>query len=279
LIERITQKTKCLRAQIEGVSDSSATYHPLELSAESSEDNTVPPFGTATLPLHTVLTAYLDKDRPLSEPRWVKTGDVQDWLKSMFGRMFWVAGEAADGWEKKIEVVDADPVSISNSPFSNSIFNWFWCVFTSVASYHLDRTGSMGRQLERRHLNRASTLPPHAHDGNRQHPRGPPAPRPRRTRLVLAINPGHIHAQRLWPSPLRALPRLRARRPADARLARRAGHLPARGRVRTEGGRQGREERGRGAGGRDHPLLAVASDIQESGWHLQGVEAREKGRW
>jgi hypothetical protein len=34
-------------------------------------------------------------------------------MKSMFGRMFWVAGDAADGWEKKIEVVDPDPVSIS----------------------------------------------------------------------------------------------------------------------------------------------------------------------
>lgn len=29
----------------------------------------------------------------------------------MFGRMFWVTGDAADGWEKKIEVVDPDPVS------------------------------------------------------------------------------------------------------------------------------------------------------------------------
>ena len=61
-----------------------------------------------------MLTAYLDKEKPLSEPRWVKTGDVHDWLKSMFGRMFWVSGDAAaDGWEKKIEVMDADPVSLS----------------------------------------------------------------------------------------------------------------------------------------------------------------------
>lgn len=96
-------------AQIEGVTDSSSTYYPLEL-ATSSGDKTVPPFTMATLPMHTVLTAYLDKERPLSEPRWVKTGDVQDWLKSMFGRMFWVAGDAADGWEKKIEVADPDPV-------------------------------------------------------------------------------------------------------------------------------------------------------------------------
>ncbi|KAG5719684.1 hypothetical protein E4T56_gene14592, partial [Termitomyces sp. T112] len=32
-----------------------------------------------------------------------------EWLKSMFGRMFWVAGDAAEGWEKKIQVVDPDP--------------------------------------------------------------------------------------------------------------------------------------------------------------------------
>ena len=71
----------------------------------------MPPLTKTTLPTQTVLTAYLDKDRPLSEPRWVKTGDVQDWLKSMFGRMFWAAGDAAEaGWEKKIEVVDPDPV-------------------------------------------------------------------------------------------------------------------------------------------------------------------------
>ena len=28
--------------------------------------------------------------RPLSERKWVKSGGVQEWLKSMFGRMFWV---------------------------------------------------------------------------------------------------------------------------------------------------------------------------------------------
>lgn len=59
------------------------------------------------------LIVYLDTIRPLSEPKWAKTGDVQDWLKSMFGRMFWVAGEAADGWEKKIQMVDPDPVCTS----------------------------------------------------------------------------------------------------------------------------------------------------------------------
>ena len=43
----------------------------------------------------------------------MKTGDTQEWLRSMFGRMFWAAGDAADGWEKKINIVDPDPVCIA----------------------------------------------------------------------------------------------------------------------------------------------------------------------
>ncbi len=129
--------------QIEGAADSSSAYHPLEPPADG--DETVPPFSTANLPLSTVLTAYLDKARPLSEPRWVKTGDVQDWLKSMFGRMFWAAGDAADGWEKKIEVVDADPVGLRprTLPLSCS-------VYILLAAYYMDCIGGVGRQFKRR---------------------------------------------------------------------------------------------------------------------------------
>jgi 20S proteasome subunit alpha 6 len=74
-------------------------------------DPTVPPFSRANIPSAVTLLVYLDTERPLSEPKWVKSGDVQEWLKSMFGRMFWLSGDAADGWEKKIDVVDPDPVS------------------------------------------------------------------------------------------------------------------------------------------------------------------------
>ena len=77
----------------------------MDLIHATPEDDTVPPFNQAQTPCKSVLIAHLDRDKPLSEPRWVRTGDVQDWLKSMFGRMFWVAGDAAGGWEKKIEVV------------------------------------------------------------------------------------------------------------------------------------------------------------------------------
>ncbi len=64
------------------------------------------------MPSTVTLLLYLDTERPLSEPKWARTGDVQEWLRSMFGRMFWVAGDAAEGWEKKIHVVDPDPVSV-----------------------------------------------------------------------------------------------------------------------------------------------------------------------
>ncbi|KAH9843681.1 uncharacterized protein C8Q71DRAFT_864563 [Rhodofomes roseus] len=94
---------------MEAYSEAAASYLPLEMSEAMEADPTVPPFSKATLPTKMTLIAQLDRQRPLSEPRWVKTGDVHEWLKSMFGRMFWVAGDAAEGWEKKIQVVDPDP--------------------------------------------------------------------------------------------------------------------------------------------------------------------------
>lgn len=97
--------------QVEAFSEGSSSYTPLDISSPNLNDATVPPFITSALPMKTTLVGYLDKDRPLSEPKWVRTGDVQEWLRSMFGGRFWAAGDAAsDGWEKKIEVVDPDPV-------------------------------------------------------------------------------------------------------------------------------------------------------------------------
>ncbi|KAK0231108.1 hypothetical protein IW262DRAFT_1342250 [Armillaria fumosa] len=95
---------------LEGLSDTTHSYVPLLFSVEAVEsDSTLPPFTKSELPTSVTLIAYLDTTRPLSEPKWVKTGDIQDWLRSMFGRMFWVAGDAAEGWEKKIAIVDPDP--------------------------------------------------------------------------------------------------------------------------------------------------------------------------
>lgn len=94
---------------IEQLSDKS--YIPVEiLSSEDESDTTLPAFSKLSLPTELTLIVHLDTAKPLSEPKWVKSGDVQDWLKTMFGRMFWVAGDAAEsGWEKRIQVMDPDP--------------------------------------------------------------------------------------------------------------------------------------------------------------------------
>lgn len=95
---------------IEGLSEAAKSYSPFPMVSDASmTDETIPPFWNNPLPSKATLIVYLDTDRPLSEPKWVKSGDVQEWLKSIFGRMFWVTGDAADGWEKKIEVTDPDP--------------------------------------------------------------------------------------------------------------------------------------------------------------------------
>ncbi|KIK65581.1 hypothetical protein GYMLUDRAFT_70680 [Collybiopsis luxurians FD-317 M1] len=97
---------------VEGRSDVNKGYAPLSLQGKDESewsDSTIPPFVDDTASKTVTLIAYLDTKRPLSEPRWLRTGDIQDWLKSIFGRMFWVAGDAAEGWEKKITVVDPDP--------------------------------------------------------------------------------------------------------------------------------------------------------------------------
>ncbi|KAF4602354.1 hypothetical protein EYR40_005559 [Pleurotus pulmonarius] len=92
---------------VEGLSEKSS-YTPLP-TLDDAPDVTVPPFNKAQIPSKITLMVHLDTSRPLSEPKWARSGDIQEWLKSMFGRMFWVAGDAAEGWEKKIIVVDPDP--------------------------------------------------------------------------------------------------------------------------------------------------------------------------
>ncbi|KAG5651708.1 hypothetical protein H0H81_007713 [Sphagnurus paluster] len=95
---------------VEGLSDLTKSYLPLQtIRDESESDVTLPPFSKLQIPSTLTLLVYLETARPLSEPKWAKSGDIQEWLKSMFGRMFWVAGDAAEGWEKKIQVVDPDP--------------------------------------------------------------------------------------------------------------------------------------------------------------------------
>lgn len=57
--------------------------------------------------------------------------------------MFWVAGDAAEGWEKKIQVVDPDPVSIFEAYLASTNAK----SYLFAASYDLDSVGWLGRQF------------------------------------------------------------------------------------------------------------------------------------
>ena len=109
------------------------------------------------MPLTITLHVYLDTARPLSEPKWAKSGDVQEWLKSMFGRMFWVAGDAAEGWEKKIQVVDPDPVRYM------LFFPSSRADALPIATNDLDSPRRLGSQLARRRAQRTTAILENAH--------------------------------------------------------------------------------------------------------------------
>ncbi|KIJ56589.1 hypothetical protein M422DRAFT_22743 [Sphaerobolus stellatus SS14] len=88
---------------VEAYSQEKQTYEPLSFQ---SEDGLLPSWSNIITPSKILMTIYLDKEKPMTEPRWVKTGDLMEWLRNTFG-IFWPSGE--DGWEKRIEVVDPDP--------------------------------------------------------------------------------------------------------------------------------------------------------------------------
>jgi 20S proteasome subunit alpha 6 len=98
-------------SQVEAMS-SPKTYVPLQLSSDvSNSDSLVPPFTEASSSSKLVLLVHLDPDNPIPEEKWVKSGDLQEWLRTMFGPLFWTTSDS-DGWGKKIEVIDPEPVRI-----------------------------------------------------------------------------------------------------------------------------------------------------------------------
>lgn len=95
--------------QVEILSDATKKYTPLQLTSEAYEsDPMFPPLLAAKLPSKFSLVIHLDTEKPIPEAKWVKTGDVHEWVRSTFGRIF---SDASEGWEKKIAIQDPDPVS------------------------------------------------------------------------------------------------------------------------------------------------------------------------
>jgi hypothetical protein len=83
-------------------------------AAVSGEEAPFPPLDmltTSETADEIELTAFLDTGNRLSEPKWVKSGHLEDWINSIKSRE--TAGEAEENWRwrKKLEVVDPDVVS------------------------------------------------------------------------------------------------------------------------------------------------------------------------
>ncbi|KAH9816622.1 hypothetical protein DFH28DRAFT_209879 [Melampsora americana] len=56
-----------------------------------------------------LIVAKLDTLNPLTEAKWVRTGDVDSWISQMTGRIFRPEDHTECGWRRKITVVDPDP--------------------------------------------------------------------------------------------------------------------------------------------------------------------------
>ncbi|KAG8926357.1 hypothetical protein FRC01_008960 [Tulasnella sp. 417] len=97
---------------IDALEESTQAYKPVPHSSYDN-DRTIPPFpkylaSAAARPVKLRLLLYLDKDKPLSEPKWVKTGDIEDWLKTMFGPVK-TGPQTYASWSGKIAIADPDP--------------------------------------------------------------------------------------------------------------------------------------------------------------------------
>lgn len=65
-------------------------------------------------PDHITVVATMDRANPLTEARWVKTGEVEQWILSLAlaNGSDIKKEEQLSAWRGKIEVVDPEPVSV-----------------------------------------------------------------------------------------------------------------------------------------------------------------------
>lgn len=76
-----------------------------EIKAIASDIHATPAFKQNTV----LIIAKLDTVNPLTEAKWVRTGDVDSWISQMTGRIFKPEEKSECGWRRKITVVDPDP--------------------------------------------------------------------------------------------------------------------------------------------------------------------------
>ena len=136
------------------------------------------------------LTAYLDMERPLTEPKWVKSGHVEDWIKGANHHpMAARAGRSSDepddaSWRTKLKVIDPDTVSAK----SVNMKCWI-CKMTDdlppcprlpvVATYTGECLGELGAGIQGWELERPTSVRQRSFEQPQQHG---PNPAPCRTR-------------------------------------------------------------------------------------------------
>ena len=145
--------------------------HRLLTSDEVSKDDMK--ISTDAEKREITIVAFLDRLNPLTEARWVKTGDVEGWIGQLA-----VTNGMASKWKGKITVSDPDPVS----QFSSSLI-LLWLMTNVTATNATTSSGELGDWIDRRlaarpdDLRQRSSLQQH-----RQHFRNSPPLDTRRSR-------------------------------------------------------------------------------------------------
>ncbi|CAE6458884.1 unnamed protein product [Rhizoctonia solani] len=95
-------------------------------AATQGDDLTIPDLSkTGHTPSEITIVVHLDRDKPLTETKWVKTGDLDEWLSNEFGPLRPDPSGQAN-WSGKIQVADPDP-----APTITTLMD-AWCGHTMV---------------------------------------------------------------------------------------------------------------------------------------------------
>lgn len=129
---------------MELLDEETETFRPVDLEGlDDMWDGVTDPTAGWTPPIHQFITpnsdpeaaypelrcdtfkiiAYLDQEKPLSEPKWIKTGNVEDWLNDIFGAPGKKAGGKGLAWRGKFEILDPEQVSGKNASVSTNTFS------------------------------------------------------------------------------------------------------------------------------------------------------------
>lgn len=144
--------------------------HRLLASSADGEASAAHAFSHETI----TVSARLDRQNPLTEARWVKTGEVDNWIVSLgiaAGASPKDASKLSE-WRSKIKIVDPDPVRGSSSRKSAlpsaSDDHAHESTTVRTAPYDPACARLVGVELERRHTRRAQGVCQDAHVRSRQ---------------------------------------------------------------------------------------------------------------